>query len=113
MSPERPKSDGILAYGHDAVLLRTRCMVLRNAGFQVDAANSAEELESCIADAQAPYRLLLIWRTVPVTEQERIETLAAHSHTLVCRLTELVSPQHLIREVYAWLNGTTKLGSQE
>ena len=89
----------ILAYSHDAVLLQTRCMVLRNAGFLVDAANSEDELETYMAEAHVPYDLLLLGHTISDTELPKITTLAADSSTLVHRLCGPIDPQQLIGEL--------------
>jgi DNA-binding response OmpR family regulator len=105
MSIGRQNSLRILAYGHDAVLLQTRCMVLRNAGFQVDAAHSEDELETYMTEAQVPYDLLLLGHTIPDTALPRIMTNAADSSTLVHRLSGPVDPRQLIRELSDRLNG--------
>lgn len=73
----------ILAYGHDAILLKTRCMVLEQAGFHVDAASSAEQFQERIAQAKIPYRLVLLGHTVPPAEQSRIVASVVHSSALV------------------------------
>jgi hypothetical protein len=112
MSSRRPNPHRILAFGHDAVLLQTRCMVLRNAGFQVNAVNSSEELEAYIAEAKIPYRLILVGHTVPEDDRARIAILAGGLSTLVHQLTELVPPQNLIREVTERLNEATDTEEQ-
>jgi hypothetical protein len=112
MSSRRPNPHRILAYGHDAVLLQTRCMVLRNAGFQVDAVNSAEELAACLAEAKASYRLILVGHTVPDDDRARIAILVEGLSTLVHQLTEPVPPQNLIREVTERLNEATDTEDQ-
>jgi hypothetical protein len=109
MSLGRHNSRRILAYGHDAVLLQTRCMVLRNAGFQVDEAHSADELKTYMAEAQVPYGLLLVGHTIPDTELPRIMRVAAGSSTLVHRLSEPVDPGQLIRELFDLLNGASRV----
>jgi hypothetical protein len=65
MSRAEQNSHRILAYGHDVVLLKTRCMVLQHAGFGVDAADSLEKFQDCIAQAKAPYRLFLLGHSIP------------------------------------------------
>ena len=89
-------SDRILAYDHDAILLKTRCMVLEQAGFHVDAATSAEQFQEHIGRANVPYRIFLIGSTVPLTEQSSILDSAFQSSTLVYQLPELMPPQQLI-----------------
>ena len=74
-------------------------MVLRHAGFDVDAANSAKEFEACIAQTKVPYALYLLGHTVPFTEQDRIAEAVAKSTTLVYKLADIVTPQQLIGEV--------------
>ena len=112
MPSKRSNLHRILAYGHDAVLLQTRCMVLRNAGFQVDAVNSAEELEAYIIKAKVPYRLILVGHTIPDDDRARVAMLAEGLSTLVHQLTEPVPPQDLIREVTERLNEATDAEDQ-
>jgi hypothetical protein len=109
MLSTKQNSHRILAYGHEADLLETRCMVLRQAGFHVDAASSAKEFEDRIAQAEIPYRLLLIGHTIPVAEQRKIAESAANSTTAVYRLTEAVSPQHLINSVSELLRSNPQI----
>jgi hypothetical protein len=109
MSSGTQNSYRILVYGHDAILLETRCMVLRQAGFHLDAASSAEEFEACIAQAEIPYRLFLLGHTVPVAEQRKIAESAADSATTVYQLTESVPPQHLIDRLSELLRGSRQI----
>jgi hypothetical protein len=99
MSTVRHTSDRILAYGHDAILLKTRCMVLEQAGFHVDAASSAEEFRERIAQAKVPYRLFLLGHSIPPTEQSRIVASVVESATLVYQLAELTPPLQLISDL--------------
>jgi hypothetical protein len=87
-------------------------MVLRNAGFQVDAVNSAEQLEAYIVGAKVPYRLILVGHTVPDDDRARIAILAEGLTTSVHQLTEPVPPQNLIREVTERLNEATDTEDQ-
>jgi hypothetical protein len=96
MLSTKQNSHRILAYGHEAVLLETRCMVLRQAGFHVDAASSAKEFEARIAQAKIPYSLFLLGHTIPFAEQKEIAESTANSATAVYQLTEFVPPQDLI-----------------
>jgi hypothetical protein len=86
--------------------------VLRNAGFQVDAVNSADQLETYIVEAKVPYQLILVGHTVPDDDRARIAILAEGLSTLVHQLTEPVPPQNLIREVTERLNEATDTEDQ-
>jgi hypothetical protein len=86
-------------YDYDVVLLITRCMVLRHAGFHVDSASSAEQFQERIAQAETPYRLLLLGHTVPDPDQARMAVSVANSTTLVFQTRELVPPMQLIDDV--------------
>jgi DNA-binding response OmpR family regulator len=109
MLSAKQNSHRILAYGHEADLLETRCMVLRQAGFHVDAASSAKEFEACLAQAEIPYRLFLLGHTIPVAEQRKIAESTANSTTAVYQLTEAVSPQHLIDRLSELLRSSHQL----
>ena len=82
-------------------------MVLRNAGFQVDAVNSADLLETYIVEAKVPYQLILVGHTVPDDDRARVAIVADGLSTLVHQLNELVHPETLIREVTEHLNEAT------
>jgi DNA-binding response OmpR family regulator len=99
MSPAGQNSHRILAYSHDAVLLRTRCMVLKQAGFDVDAAGSLEEFIERIAQAKVPYRLFLLGHSIPAPDEARIMASVADSTTLVYQVAELTPPLQLIRDL--------------
>jgi hypothetical protein len=79
---------------------------------QVDAVNSAEDLEAYIAEAKVPYRLILVGHTVPHDDRARIAILAEGLSTLVHQLAEPVPPQNLIREVTKRLNEATDTEDQ-
>jgi hypothetical protein len=96
MSSTQQSAHRILAYSHAPVLLETRCKVLRLAGFDVDAASSAEEFDARIAQAKIPYSLFLLGHTIPFAEQKKIAESTANSATAVYQLTEFVPPQDLI-----------------
>ena len=82
-------------------------MVLRHAGFEVDAANSAKEFEACVAEAKVPYRLYVLGHTVPVAEQERIADSVSDTTTVVYKLAEIVTPpQQLIAKISTLLRAT-------
>jgi hypothetical protein len=82
-------------------------MVLRNAGFQVDAVGSFKELQACFAEAKVPYQLILVGHTVPDDDRARVTILAEGLSTSIHQLDELVEPQTLIREVAEHLNEAT------
>jgi DNA-binding response OmpR family regulator len=96
MSYTQQSAHRILAYSHDPVLLETRCKVLRQAGFDVDAANSAMEFEACIAQAKIPYSVFLLGHTIPFAEQKKMAESTANSATAVYQLAQLVPPRDLI-----------------
>lgn len=100
MSSARPSSHRILVYERDNVLARTRCMVLRQAGFHADAASSAEQFQECIALAKIPYELLLLGHTVSDQDRARIAISAANSTALVFQTPELRPPAQLIDDVH-------------
>ena len=99
MSPAGQNSHRILAYSNDAVLLRTRCMVLKQAGFDVDAAGSLEEFIERIAQAKVPYRLFLLGHSIPAPDGARIMASVADSTTLVYQVAELIPPLQLISDL--------------
>jgi CheY-like chemotaxis protein len=110
MSNAGRTSNRILVYSHDAVLLQTRCMVLEQAGFQVDAASNGAEFKERIALAKLPYRLFVVGHTIPAREQSRIVASVLESPTLVYQLPELVSPLELIGHLHELLrdDGSSK-----
>ena len=99
MSTAGHTSDRILAYGHDAVLLKTRCMVLEQAAFYVDAVSSAEEFQERIAQAEVPYRLFLLGHSIPAPDRARIIASVADSTTLIYQVPELIPPLQLISDL--------------
>jgi hypothetical protein len=99
MSPAGQNSQRILAYSHDAVLLNTRCMVLKQADFNIDSASSAEEFQECIAQAKVPYRLFLLGHSIPALDEARIMASVADSTTLVYQVAELIPPLQLISDL--------------
>ncbi len=99
MAPAGQNSQRILAYSHDAVLLNTRCMVLKQAGFEIDSASSAEEFQERIAQAKVPYRLFLLGHSIPAPDEARIMALVADSTTLVYQVAELIPPLQLISDL--------------
>jgi hypothetical protein len=99
MSPAGQNSQRILAYSHDAVLLNTRCMVLKQAGFNIDSASSVDEFQDCIARAESPYRLFLLGHSIPAPDEARIMALFADSTTLVYQVAELIPPLQLISDL--------------
>jgi hypothetical protein len=105
MSRAEQNSHRILAYGHDVVLLKTRCMVLQRAGFGVDAADSFEKFQDCIAQAKAPYRLFLLGYSIPDPDRVRIIASVADSTTLIYQVPELIPPLQLVNDVRELLLG--------
>ena len=105
MSRVRQNSHRILAYGHDVVLLKTRCMVLKEAGFDVDAADSLEKFQDCIAQAKVPYKLFLLGHSIPVPDRARIIASVADSTTLIYEVPELIPPLQLISDLRDLLPG--------
>lgn len=99
MSTAGRATDRILAYSYDAILLRTQCMVLEQAGFHVDAASNADQFQERIAQAEVPYRLFLLGHTIPPAEQSRIVASVVQSPTLVYQPPPLIPPQQLIRHL--------------
>ena len=111
MSRAEQNSYRILAYGHDVVLLKTRCMVLQHAGFGVDAADSLEKFQDCIAQAKAPYRLFLLGHSIPDPDRIRIIASVADSTTLIYQVPELIPPLQLVSDLRELLLGVDQ-GSQ-
>ena len=109
MSRAEQNSYRILAYGHDVVLLKTRCMVLQHAGFGVDAADSLVKFQDCIAQAKAPYRLFLLGHSIPDADRVRIIASVADSTTLIYQVPELIPPLQLVSDLRELLLGATRL----
>jgi hypothetical protein len=108
MSRAEQNSHRILAYGQDVVLLKTRCMVLQHAGFGVDAADSLEKFQDCIAQAKAPYRLFLLGHSIPDPDRVRIIASVADSTTLIYQVPELIPPLQLVNDLRELLLGADK-----
>ena len=109
MLPPGQSSHRVLVYDHDVVLLKTRCMLLRHAGFHADAVQSPEQFQARISQAEIPYGLVLLGHTVPHPEQDRIASSVANSSTLVLRPPELILPTQLIDDARRLLNEREKL----
>jgi DNA-binding response OmpR family regulator len=90
----------ILVCGYDATLLATRRFLLLQAGFQVDSAASRQELELRIANAEPPYKLIVVGHTVPLVERLRIERAAAKSQMPVYQLETAIAPESFLVRVF-------------
>lgn len=59
-------SAGILIFGHDAILLETRRLILKGAGFQVRIATEATEALQILV--REPIDLFVLCQSLPVNE---------------------------------------------
>jgi hypothetical protein len=89
----------ILVYGQEATLLATRRFLLLQAGFHVDTADSRQELELRIANAEPPYKLVVACHTVPLVERRRIEMAAAKSNMPLYQLDTAIDPENFLVRV--------------
>jgi hypothetical protein len=105
MTSSQPDPRRILTYGHDSVLLETRRLLLEHGGFVVDTANSSQEFEACIAQAQPPYKLYILCHTVPIEEQRKIGAEASQVNTAVYQLTVATAPPDFLIRVSELLSG--------
>jgi hypothetical protein len=105
MTSSQPDTRRILTYGHDSVLLETRRLLLEHGGFVVDTANTSQEFEACIAEAQHPYRLYILCHTVPIAEQRKIAAEASKANTAVYQLTVATAPPDFLMRVSELLSG--------
>jgi hypothetical protein len=90
----------ILVCAYDAKLLATKRSLLLQAGFQVDSAASRQELELRIANAEPPYKLIIVGHTVPLLEQLRIERVAAKLQIPVYQLETAIAPESFLVRVF-------------
>jgi hypothetical protein len=97
LSPQ-PDSRRILTYGLDESLIKTRRLLLQQAGYTVDIASSPESFQSHIADAKTAYILLILCHTIAIPEQQEISSRLS-PQTAVYRLKEMVSPTVFLKRV--------------
>jgi DNA-binding NtrC family response regulator len=75
----------ILIFGHDAMLLETRCKVLESAGFLVWTASDAEDAVEVLAEE--PVDLFMLCQTLC---NEECEAILRSAHTLRPDMTNIV-----------------------
>jgi hypothetical protein len=99
MHSSQPDSRRVLTYGQDAVLLKTRRLLLEQGGFIADTANTSQEFEACISKAQSPYGLYVLCHTVPAAERHAIAADALKANIPVYQLTAAVTPPDFLIKV--------------
>jgi hypothetical protein len=89
----------ILTYGHDALLLHTRRLLLERRGFIADTVSTSQEFRERIAEAQPPYELYVLCHTVAAAERHAISVDALKANIAVYQLTAAVTPLDFLMEV--------------
>jgi hypothetical protein len=89
----------ILTYGHDAVLLETRRLLLEQGGFTADTAGTLQEFQARIAEARSPYGLYVLCHTVPAAERHAISVDALKANIAVYQLTTAIAPPDFLIKV--------------
>ena len=83
----------ILIFGHEPVLLESRCLILERAGFQVWTASEAAETASLIVSKEID--LLILCRSILRTERGDILTIA---HEVRPEMKNLILADDLSRD---------------
>ena len=102
------RANQVLTYGHDAVLLDTRRLLLKQAGVEIDIVTRAEEFRARLALAQPPYGLIILCHTISEAEQQQISTAAAQSNTAVYTISTPMEPPDFLRTVTTLLTDDKK-----
>jgi hypothetical protein len=89
----------ILTYGHDAVLLETRGLLLRANGFDADTVVTEPEFYLHIARAEPPYRLWILCHSIPKEERPALLALSTKLTTLLYQLETPVAPPDFLEKV--------------
>lgn len=85
--------------GKDAALLRVRSLVLEHAGFSVELAERADEVERLLNEQPGRFCVLVLCHTQFHGELEKLNQLAMMAPLPVLRLQSFLHPTELIREV--------------
>ena len=115
MCAEKPSSVQLLIVGHEAVLLDTRKLILRQRGFAVHTAQTREECAALVTAAPLPYRLWILCHTVSEDDRDYMELFAQEANSALYRLSESIEPLESMREVEDVLfaiSGETRANSE-
>jgi hypothetical protein len=99
MLPGQKNTRRILTYGHDAVLLQTRGLLLRMNGFDADTVVTEEEFYLCIAKAEPPHRLWILCHSTPREERPILDALGAKLTTPIYQLESTTGPRDFLERV--------------
>ena len=88
----------ILAYGHDELLLKTRRLLLEEAGYAVETASSTEKFQDQRPTTHPKYGLLILCHSIPAAERKEISA-SSSPETLVYSLDDSVAPAAFLRNV--------------
>ena len=91
-------------YGLEALLLDTRCSILKTAGFKSCTTVGPRSLASALKSETFPYDLLILCHTVPIAERQPIAALAAQHRMPVFQIDSMITPVSLIAETAAAIN---------
>lgn len=107
MSCSGPVDDNaptLLMCGVQPILLETRARLLERAGYSVQLANGARELEKRLLESR--YLMLLICHSVQGKELATVKTAAAQAKLAIYRIEPMLPPEALIDEVNRMLQRT-------